>query len=292
MAALSLVAKSLGSDTSGCPSDEDLAAFVGGRLKGHSRRDMLAHLNRCPACYRSWLEVAAFVGETQPRPAPAIRPSLATRWEAFKSRFNQTWVALPVAAAAAAVLVTLMVLPAAPDKIDSAIDASYAAVLAGNSAELAQVARTMPVPWAQDETLGFGEASLPPSRQAYSAGLWEGLRKLAGQPASQPPAALAPPAGKAWADSDWSNYYALGRWTVLAWTLSNASPARADWPALHEMLAAIESDLKSRPDGDEQVIRAIGKLQAPLNVLRSGPDEATRADLSRNLTLAMQQLAH
>ncbi|MCI0400070.1 MAG: hypothetical protein L0Z68_02035, partial [Gammaproteobacteria bacterium] len=60
LALFALAATDTGQATS-CPSEETLAQFIDGRLTGQPRETMLAHLNRCRACYHHWLEVAAYL---------------------------------------------------------------------------------------------------------------------------------------------------------------------------------------------------------------------------------------
>ncbi len=51
------------SDRSECPSINDLALIIDGRLKGKERDALMAHLDACPACYKQWLEVSAELSE-------------------------------------------------------------------------------------------------------------------------------------------------------------------------------------------------------------------------------------
>jgi len=44
-----------------CLSDEQLAAFVNGELKGEPRQTLLAHLNSCSQCYHHWLDTASYL---------------------------------------------------------------------------------------------------------------------------------------------------------------------------------------------------------------------------------------
>ena len=81
------------------PSPEALAAFVDGRLSGAARSEMVAHLDRCRACYEVFAETVRFQGEEEPR-GKVLRPSRlgAPQWV--------WWTA-----AAAAVLVVAIALP-------------------------------------------------------------------------------------------------------------------------------------------------------------------------------------
>lgn len=50
----------MNASTETCPSLEDLAAFLDGRLSGHERARIVAHLAGCPSCYEVFAEAARF----------------------------------------------------------------------------------------------------------------------------------------------------------------------------------------------------------------------------------------
>ncbi len=52
---------------SDCPSAEELAAFLDGRLSAAARRAMVEHLDECPDCYEVFSESARFLQEDAPR---------------------------------------------------------------------------------------------------------------------------------------------------------------------------------------------------------------------------------
>ncbi len=68
----------------GCPSLEQLAALVDGRLEGGEHARVLAHLGTCPACYEVFLGTVEVVEELELGGEvvahPAVRPAGAGRW--------------------------------------------------------------------------------------------------------------------------------------------------------------------------------------------------------------------
>jgi len=291
LALLSIAARQRDSADSACPPDDRLAAFIEGRLNGEPRQEMLAHLNRCPACYRHWLEAADFVIAAAPPVRPGGHGVLAGGWQDIRKWLGSEWIALPLAAAAVAL--ALWVMPLIPKSIETALDDDYVAVLAENPGRFAAVVAAMPVPWGSGEILSFSDApSQAPPARAFAAGLWEGQKTLAGRAAEPLPGELAALGKEAWDRSQWSAYHALGRWSALAWTLSQDPQAAADWESLQKSLDAIAGDLPA-VGGDESAQRAgraIQRLGEPLGRLRNGAGEAARTDLSRVLGLVMQQL--
>ncbi len=85
---------------SDCPSPEDLAAFLDGRLSAEARRAMVEHLDRCPDCYEVFSESARFLQEDAPR-GRVLRPA------GWLSGRRVTWAVASVAA----VLLVLVLLP-------------------------------------------------------------------------------------------------------------------------------------------------------------------------------------
>lgn len=274
-----------------CPADELLATFIEGRLTGEARQAMLAHLNHCPSCYYHWLEAASYLSAREPA-APRTRTggALSSIWQRLQPVFTGWKMALPAAALAA--LVCLLVWWPASPTLNTQISAGYAAVVAQNARELAHLVPDLPLPW-ERAALGFSKSPPTPPTQAFGAGVWVGRQALLGTEAAPLPPLLSPPAGVRWPETEWGDYYALGRWTVLAWALAKIEGIQ-DWREHERLLERLLAHLKERVSLEEEAKRAVAALErihALLVALERGANGRTRANLSRGLEKTLQQLS-
>ncbi|MEN8133899.1 MAG: zf-HC2 domain-containing protein [Pseudomonadota bacterium] len=275
--------------TGNCPSSEQLAAFVDGSLMGETRQRMLAHLNRCPQCYFQWLEIGAYLKEAAP-----VTKSRSAWLAKLGQRFNLTFaswrVAIPLAAALALVSIVLL-WPTTPN-LNQRISQGYILFSTQDSSRVALILEDLPLPW-ESAVLGFNEVQLTPARQAFGAGLWSGKCALFADRAGLLPERLFPPAGRPWADTDWKQYYELGRWMVLVWVQVHPARTPQDLTSHQATLEILHSEFKKRTALDESAnesIEALAHLRPLLdNAARQGDHHAYQ-DLSRNLLIMMQKL--
>jgi hypothetical protein len=236
------------------------------------------------------LEVASYLKVAEPA-ASRTSPLWSSIWQRFEPWFTGWKIAIPAAAVAA--LVCLVVWwPASPD-LNQQISADYAAVVAQDTGELAQLLPTLPVPW-EGGALGFSESQSTPPRQAFGAGVWAGRRALLGSDAESLPAFLSPPAGADWPDTEWGDYYAFGRWMVLLWALAKMDYPEQDWRQHQGLLESLLAKFTKRLPTEEEANRAMAALksiQPLLEVVQRQADEPARAEFSRRLEITMQQLA-
>jgi hypothetical protein len=276
-----------------CPSDETLATLLEGKLTGTAHQAMLAHLNHCPLCYYHWLEAASYLSELEPAaPRTSAAGSLSSIWRRLQPWFTGWKMVIPATALAA--LVCLVVWwPASPDLLNKQISAGYAVVVAQNASGIARIVPALPLPW-EREALGFSESQPTPPTQAFGAGVWAGRQALLGTEAVSLPPLLSLPAGVRWPETEWGDYYALGRWTVLVWALAKAEQNVQDWRPHQLILDHLLANLKQRMPVEEEAKRAVAaleRIQALLVALEHEANEQTRADLSRGLEITMQQLS-
>jgi hypothetical protein len=273
-----------------CPSDEALATFIEGQLKGEARRAMLAHLSHCPSCYYHWLEAASYLSELEPA-APRTSTARSNIWQRLQPWFTGWKIAIPATALAA--LVCLLVWwPASPDLLNKQISAGYAAAVAQNARELAHIVPALPLPW-EREVLGFSESQPTPPMQAFGAGVWVGRQMLLGTETAPLPEPLSPPAGVRWPETEWGDYYALGRWTVLVWALAQIEGVQ-DWREHERLLERLLAHLRERVSLEAEAKRAVAafeRIHALLVNLEHEASEQTRADLRRGLEITLQQLS-
>lgn len=251
------------------PSDEQLAAFIDGRLRGSEREAMLAYLNRHPDYRHRWLEAAAQLAE----PAPAERgpgPGVLDRLRLWLGA-PRLWAAAALPAAAAAL--ALLLWPAAD--LEQRLDAVYAAAPAAMELR--------PLPW-EGTALGFAPAAPAPPARAFGAGLWDGRLAL-GAAGGDRPGFLEPPAGRSWTASPWRHHYLLGRWLLL---LRAAAGTDAPIAEIREH-RAILADLRHRlQQADTPEARQALAALAPLEPLLAAPDNPV---LARRLDWIIGQLA-
>jgi hypothetical protein len=281
-----------GEKVGACPSNETLATFLEGKLTGKARQAMLAHLNHCPSCYYHWLEAASYLNELEPAaPRTCTAGWLSHLWQRIQPWFTGWKMAIPATALAA--LVCLLVWwPASPDLLNKQINATYVAAVAQNARELAYIVPALSLPW-EREVLGFSESQPTPPTQAFGAGVWVGRQMLLGTETAPLPEPLSPPAGVRWPETEWGDYYALGRWTVLAWALAQVEGVQ-DWHEHERLLERLLAHLKERVPLEEEAKRAVAaleRLQALLVALQRQVNEQTRANLSRGLEITLQQLS-
>jgi hypothetical protein len=272
-----------------CPSDEQLAAFVGGTLKGEARQRMLAHLNSCPHCYYHWLEIGACLEDAKFGTAHRSW-SLAKLWQRFDLSFASWRVAIPLAATL--VLVGLVVLwPAAPN-LHQRISQSYTLFITQDSDRLAHSLEDLPLPW-EGAALGFNEVQLTPARQAFGAGLWSGRRAFLGDRAGLLPEGLSPHTGRPWVKSDWKPYYELGRWTLLVWAQAHSGFTPQNLTSDLAILEMLHTEFKKRTVLDKSAVEAVEALARlkPLldSAARQGNHHAYQR-LSRHLLMMMHKL--
>jgi len=290
LALLALAATDAPQATS-CPSEETLAQFIDGRLSGQARETMLTHLNRCRACYHHWLEVAAYLSSSaSATPAPGNTRPAASLWQRLQIWFGDWSIAVPVAASAVVVLALVLWWPRSPD-LNAELDLAYAKL---GAEDAAPAQASLPLPW-EGAALGFSESQTSAPRRAFGAGLWTGKRAFFGSDKETLPEFLSAPGRVTWSETAWADYYALGRWMMLVWTLASPDLGKADWreqAAIGQRLLSELSKGGAQP-GEEakRATAALERLQALLAALARDANRGSRAALRRSLEIAMQQLA-
>jgi hypothetical protein len=253
---------------------------------------MLAHLNRCPQCYRHWLEAAAFVEASRPAAQPEPRRSRDSFWLRITAWLSPQTIALPLATAAIMLGVGTVLL-LSQNGLERSMDDAYAGFATRNPGALAQAMSDFPLPWADAKNLGFADATVSPPAEAFAAGLWQGRTALGGTSS----AGMPPPVGKDgernWPATDWAPYHALGRWIAMGWGLAGSDSPAANWADQRRILGEIAAELRARGSGDDRAplaVAAIGRLDRAIEGLERKPDQIAQADLKRILALTIQQL--
>jgi hypothetical protein len=99
--------------------------------------------------------------------------------------------------------------------------------------------------------------------------------------------------GVRWPETEWGDYYALGRWTVLVWALAQIEGVQ-DWREHERLLERLLAHLRERVSLEAEAKRAVAafeRIHALLVDLEHEANEQTRAELSRGLEITLQQLS-
>jgi hypothetical protein len=275
----------------GCPSDEALAAFIDHRLRGKDRKAVLTHLNRCSSCYHHWREVGAYLdslGAADKAHQTSTHVNLGQRIVDWLSSWKPM---VPVAAVA--MLVALVVVWRPSSDLERQIDADYAAALARAPMALTQTARAFSLPW-EEQALGFSEVSPSTPARAFGAGLWVGRAELLGTTPAPIPALVAAPGQAPWSETEWADYYELGRWLMLVWSVAQSGQRVEDWESYQSVLQELLAQLKQREPQEaeaQRAVAALSHLEPLLGALAQPSNIPTRDQLSRRLRIAIHQLA-
>lgn len=275
-----------------CPPDENLAAFIEGQLKRNEHKAMLTHLSQCNECYYHWQDAFAFAGEFEANVETndsKVRSS-KNRWQGFKSLLPNWNIAVPAIAAAALSLLVVIMLPES-SALNRQMDNAYISLAANSTVDLEKELSTLPLPW-ETGAFGFDSHNDSPSATAFGTGLVDGKSELSGEERTLP-IRLKSDRDVDWADSKWSDYYNLGRWTLLSWSLSKSDKATAnDWVEIQKISEQLLQQFNQRP-ADEQhaqlAAAALKRIDPILSSLQQQPSESNSVAIGRRLEITMQQ---
>ena len=144
------------------------------------------------------------------------------------------------------------------------------------------------LPW-DNAVMGFNSTGSNPQQQAFGAGLWIGKNQLLANATDNLPESLAPADNQPWQNSQWADFYQLGRWMFLLWVETQTEVGQANWTQhaeiLHQLMDQSEEP-KTKVNGS---IRAI---DAQLQRLIVSPNSAREQNqLRRMLEMSMQEYA-
>ncbi|RKZ51870.1 MAG: hypothetical protein DRR08_28830 [Candidatus Parabeggiatoa sp. nov. 2] len=226
-----------------CPSDEELAAFISGGLKGKTRQTMLAHLNRCSTCYYHWLEVASYLASIKPTETEgsSIKKQIEKGWQTgldvLARPLDISKILVPATATIVLLIAAVVWMMMPPPTLSDRIDAGFEiATTLQNSEKLSEVLTNL----STDISLGIDVPDTSPVVFAFSAGVEMGQATLT---QNQRPKELA-----RWANSQWAEEYELGRWFVLLWVMAQ-TPEKVPTDFWNQQLAigkTLQANLSNR----------------------------------------------
>jgi hypothetical protein len=261
-----------------CPTEEQLSAFIDGRLSLPQRKAILAHLNACEQCYREWLEAALILSELpQATPKQSWWHKLSQAWR------GRPWI-MPLAAALACLAVVVIVTPLKPAQETWQI--SQLAAMVSHHPGLDQALAALPREL-ESTNLAFSDTPQNPAKQAFAAGFQQARHWFDGTYTAE----AAKPA-EAWQGSPWQDYYDLGQWAFLTWVLAQTEGVNAEeWRLFERYCQTLIARFaqKSQDPMVAQVLAALREIHAVLGTLAQQPDPAQQVRLVRKLRLTVQQ---
>ncbi|MEE4356294.1 MAG: zf-HC2 domain-containing protein [Desulfococcaceae bacterium] len=276
-----------------CPSDEDMAAFIDGKLSSRQREEIFRHLNQCPDCYHDWLEVAAMTAQDAPENLLIRIKNTLTSWADLLKIPEPARI--PGFATAFVCLILVVWWTAKAPEPDKMLDHSYQNAVSRNiSPADAQL------PWENsDHSFAFGPSdnySLPV--RAFGAGLWEGRQELTEKSDRKAlPDFLSPEQSqKDWPDSEWAVYYHIGRWSSLLQGVCRNEAAEMPenfWKDQKNIIAALEKSIRNRPENEREagfVKKGLGRIHGVLKKAPEIPGNRIRHDMAYETTLLVQQM--
>jgi hypothetical protein len=167
----------------------------------------------------------------------------------------------------------ILLLPKNPiDSPKNPIDSAYQTIYANNT--MAAELREFQFIWEtenESNSLAFSPNQKQPSlaAKAFGAGLLTGRETLLGKRDVVLPAPFLPPAPfERWLKTDWKNYFELGRWTFLLWTVSQMQPPLPPtfWDEQRQILAQLRAAFEQQTEVlfqlDKQIRPFLDKLPA------------------------------
>ena len=192
-----------------CPSDEELLAFIYGKLTGKKRQAMVAHLNRCSTCYHDWIETALYLKSLEPTDKLVQKKWWQMGIEVFL--LPKVWI--PTAVTAILLITVWVPVWLQPSvTFHDNIAGFEVAVTLPNADTLQQAFVNL----SEDTTtFGLNDPDMPPEIKAFSAGVEMQRAKLTQKEQTPEFVELA----KWTTNSQWVDEYELGRWLVLLRTM-------------------------------------------------------------------------
>ncbi len=261
-----------------CPEPEMLAAFIENRLPKSRRQQVLSHLDRCEHCYQEWLEVSLSLEEARPAEQPVRKPAW---WQRLRESLRPRPWLVPLTAAVAMTLAVLAVViqkPAAP-----VWQPQQLAELVRQHTGIEQTLARLPQ---ANTAFAFSDTNEDPARRAFIAGLRDAQRWLGtGEP-------LVSVDDGDWRQSAWRDYYHLGQWMLLAWTLANSDPVSAEeWRVFDRHCLALIDRFQRRPEGParDRLLTSLQEVHGLMSSLADRPDPVAQARLARKLQQIIRQ---
>lgn len=263
-----------------CPSDAQLHAFISGELKGKSRQDMLAHLNRCSTCYHHWLETALSIQAFEPADKSNLltQPWFLKWWQTGIAVFQFPKVLVPVAMTA--VLFVMIVIPVWLKQSSTFHDQIAGFEIAVTLPNIDTLKPLLTHFSQETTTFGINEPDIPQAVKAFSAGVEMERATL-----SQTELASVTEIAK-WANnSPWQEEYELGRWFVLLWAMAQIPKETPTdfWVQQQTIGETLQARFRQRSPTDDITETILEMLAETLSLLNQLPDRADNQNMASQL---------
>ncbi len=270
-----------------CPSDEQLAAFIDGRLNTDERENILKHLNACPSCYRQWLDISSILEEEQDA-EPLSRIHI---WERAAS-------GLAFAMAACLVLFFNFYIPPVENLLTESYQTAFTQEM---TFKYDNMDKALSFPWEKtDQAYGFSPSDRSdPACRAFGAGLWSGRQELPkGKKATPMPRFLSlkwkdetGTKGDNWTETQWSPYFSMGRWCFLLRVvcMSDTDILPGFWDQQNLILKEIQKHFEKNGEDARVVSQRLGNIKSVLN--RNSPGKKQRRIIVSELDMVIEHLS-
>lgn len=216
---------------------------------------------------------------------------LRSSYDARKTKDSPYVRRLQIGLSLAICIALLIMIVPAPSGVNQQVSEMYALSGIQNAESNAAILRGLPLPW-ENAALGFDPSPVDISTQAYGAGLWMGRVELLGSEKKSTPAIFSPGEDIDWRDSNWADYYAFGRWTVLVWTVVQSQPIQTDWSMHQRLLNRLLLNFSERLPEDKTaqlVVSELQRIQKLLTKAKQPVDSGALEKLSHELVVTMHK---
>ena len=270
-----------------CPTDQQLALFVGGQLKKKAQHRFLAHMNRCPDCRQTWLESVAYLESIESKPVSSQPPFFSTMVQNIIDALSSWQLVL---GGVTATILAILIWPS-PSGIDQQINGRYELLAMQTDKAAYRSIETFSMPW-DNAVMGFSQSRSDPQYKAFGAGLWTGRKNMLADQQAQLPAKLKPAKQNQWLDTEWSNFYLLGRWVILLWAETQFQEGAVDWEQHEQILQQWRAEAveqTSNQDDVQAILVSLEPIGEKLALLQSPQNQHERESLRRLLEMFMQK---
>jgi len=293
LAAYAINAKTKMKQKSNCPSENDMAAYIDGKISLAQKKVIDAHISTCHLCYNEFHEIVSIVGHQKTFIEIIIHyiissmafikdsieqfwMSLVDLWEYHRISFKRFFL-VPAMAIASICFIYIYLMPYS--STIHGIDNSYKLVL-----KQKMEIKNFILPWEEMASSYSFAPGTPFTKQslAFSAGLWEGRNELTGENQSKPDF-LYPEyselSDNCWLETAWKNHYYTGKWAALihCFCTNKFTVSKRFWNEQYEYLNEFKASWNA--SGKSGIV--IERMDIILDILKSIDKSPTKKQLKQ-----------
>ncbi|MCG8316075.1 MAG: zf-HC2 domain-containing protein [Pseudomonadales bacterium] len=267
-----------------CPSEETLAEYIDGVLDSAANQQIKAHISNCPDCYNLWREVVDVTESVEneqlvpPQTSGATKPSILTSLlQPLKEKLSGFY--FPVTMTALSVVFAVVLLFPVSQSTQNPLD-QLSASLSQQLPDSPIANEHLPLPW-ENASLAFQQSRPTPAQRALGAGLWQSQFELGVTSGSDTDNPFPPTEVCCWEQTQWQEYYDLGRWLGLIWWHTkqnhfvqqdrvNKQDSDSFWQEQHQYYAILKSHITGNNQNQNALTNSTldalsNRLQTPVN---------------------------